>query len=81
MNMLTNVAADTEFNAVRTKFAKRPVWQRGAIVGTPLLLLAAAVTFWPPPLIISLVTAGVLSRRRKDGSGAPATMRSVPGSV
>jgi RND family efflux transporter MFP subunit len=46
MNMLTNVAADTEFNAVRTKFAKRPVWQRGAIVGTPLLLLAAAVTFW-----------------------------------
>ena len=46
MNMLTNVAADTEFNAVRTKFAKRPVWQRGAIVGTPLLLLAAAVTLW-----------------------------------
>ncbi|HEU4498231.1 MAG TPA: efflux RND transporter periplasmic adaptor subunit, partial [Sphingomicrobium sp.] len=46
MNMLTNVAADTQANAVRTKFAKRPLWQRGAIVGTPLVLLAAAVTFW-----------------------------------
>ena len=46
MNMLTNVTADTEFNALRTKFAKRPVWQRSAIVGTPLILLAAAVTFW-----------------------------------
>ena len=46
MNMLTNVAADTEFNAVRTKFAKRPLWQRGAIVGSTLVALAAAVTFW-----------------------------------
>ena len=26
MNMLTNVAADTEFNAVRTKFAKTMDW-------------------------------------------------------
>jgi RND family efflux transporter MFP subunit len=46
MNMLTNVAADGEFQALRTQFAKRPLWQRGAIVGTPLILLAAAVTFW-----------------------------------
>ena len=46
MNMLTNVAADTELNALRAQFAKRPLWQRGAIVGTPLILLAAAVTFW-----------------------------------
>lgn len=46
MNMLTNVAADTEFNAVRTKFARRPLWQRGAIIGSPLVLLAAAVTLW-----------------------------------
>ena len=46
MNMISNVAADTEFNAVRSKFARRPRWQRGAIVGTPLVLLAAAVTFW-----------------------------------
>ena len=46
MNMLTNVAADTEFAALRTQFVRRPLWQRGAIVGTPLVLLAAAVTFW-----------------------------------
>ena len=46
MDMLTNVAADTEFNAVRTKFARRPLWQRGAIIGSPLVLLAAAVTLW-----------------------------------
>jgi RND family efflux transporter MFP subunit len=46
MNMLTNVVADGELNSLRSQFATRPMWQRGAIVGTPLILLAAAVTFW-----------------------------------
>jgi RND family efflux transporter MFP subunit len=46
MNMFTNVAADGEFKTLRTKLATRPLWQRGAIVGTPLVLLAAAVTLW-----------------------------------
>jgi len=47
MNMISNVAADSgELKALRDKIAQRPVWQRAAIVGTPLALLAAAVTFW-----------------------------------
>ncbi len=46
MNMLTNVAADSDFKTLRTQFASRPPWQRGAILGTPLILLAAAVTLW-----------------------------------
>ena len=46
MNMLTNVAADGELKKLRSKLGGRPAWQRAAIVGTPLLLLAAAVTLW-----------------------------------
>jgi RND family efflux transporter MFP subunit len=46
MNMLTNVAADGEFKTLKAQFSKRPIWQRAAIAGTPLVLLAAAVTFW-----------------------------------
>ncbi|HYC96158.1 MAG TPA: efflux RND transporter periplasmic adaptor subunit [Sphingomicrobium sp.] len=46
MNMISNVTADGELKTLRDKIASRPLWQRGAIVGTPLLLLAAAVTFW-----------------------------------
>src|SRR5688500_14840380 len=46
MNMLTNVAADGELKKLRSKLAGRPASQRAAIVGTPLLLLAAAVTLW-----------------------------------
>jgi RND family efflux transporter MFP subunit len=46
MNMLANVTADGDFKSLRNQFATRPLWQRGAIVGTPLVLLAAAVTFW-----------------------------------
>jgi RND family efflux transporter MFP subunit len=46
MNMLTNVAADGEFKTLRAHFSKRPLWQRAAITATPLVLLAAAVTFW-----------------------------------
>ena len=47
MNMQTHVtAADGELKTLRAKIAARPLWQRGAIVGAPLVLLAAAVTFW-----------------------------------
>ncbi|HEY0629393.1 MAG TPA: efflux RND transporter periplasmic adaptor subunit [Sphingomicrobium sp.] len=46
MNMLTNVAAEGELKALRVKFNQRPKWQRAALVGTPLVLLAAAVTLW-----------------------------------
>ena len=46
MNMLTNIAADGEFKTLRVQFSKRPLWQRAAITATPLVLLAAAVTFW-----------------------------------
>src|SRR5262245_40650189 len=47
MNMLTNVAAESgELKNLRENLAKRPLWQRAAIVGSPLVLLAAAVTFW-----------------------------------
>lgn len=47
MNMLSHVtAADGELKTLRAKIAERPLWQRGAIIGTPLVLLAAAVTFW-----------------------------------
>ena len=46
MNMFSNVAADGDYQSLRTEFAKRPLWQRGAIVATPLVLLAAAVTLW-----------------------------------
>jgi RND family efflux transporter MFP subunit len=47
MNMISNVTAESgELKALRDKIAQRPVWQRAAIVGTPLALLAAAVTFW-----------------------------------
>jgi RND family efflux transporter MFP subunit len=47
MNMQTHViAADGELKKLRSKVAARPLWQRGAIIGTPLVVLAAAVTFW-----------------------------------
>jgi RND family efflux transporter MFP subunit len=44
--MISNVAADADFKMLRVKFSKRPLWQRAAVVGSPLVLLAAAVTFW-----------------------------------
>ena len=46
MNMLTNVAADGDFKTLRVQLSQRPLWQRAAITATPLVLLAAAVTFW-----------------------------------
>jgi RND family efflux transporter MFP subunit len=46
MNMLTNVAADGDLKTLRTQFSERPLWQRAAIVGSPLVVLAAAVTLW-----------------------------------
>jgi RND family efflux transporter MFP subunit len=47
MNMFTNVAAESgELKTLRENLAKRPLWQRAAILGSPLVVLAAAVTFW-----------------------------------
>ncbi|MFL6748911.1 MAG: efflux RND transporter periplasmic adaptor subunit, partial [Sphingomicrobium sp.] len=46
MNMLSHVAVDGEIQTLREKIASRPKWQRAAIAGTPLVLLAAAVTYW-----------------------------------
>lgn len=46
MNMLTNVAADGDFKTLKVQFSRRPAWQRAVIIGSPLVLLAAAVTFW-----------------------------------
>ena len=45
MNMLSHIAAEgSEQKTLREKFSSRPLWQRAAIAGTPLVLLAAAVT-------------------------------------
>jgi len=47
MNMISQVsAADAEQSTLAAKIAQRPRWQRAAIYGTPLVLLAAAVTYW-----------------------------------
>lgn len=46
MNMLTKVAADGELQALKAQFSNRPLWQRASLVGTPLVLLVAAVTLW-----------------------------------
>lgn len=47
MNMISSLTrADGEAVPLRARFAERPLWQRSAIVGAPLLLLTAAVTLW-----------------------------------
>jgi RND family efflux transporter MFP subunit len=47
MNMLTKVTPDAgEITSLGAKFSTRPLWQRAAIAGSPLILLAAAATFW-----------------------------------
>jgi RND family efflux transporter MFP subunit len=47
MNMLTKVTPETvESTSLGAKFSTRPLWQRAALVGSPLILLAAAATFW-----------------------------------
>jgi len=66
MNMLSNVTpADGELKKLRVNLAARPMWQRAAIVGSPLVVLAAAVTLWnsdpspaaAPPLPMVTVAA------------------------
>ena len=56
MNMITKVPADGEAQTIRVKIKDRPAWQRAAIFGTPVLVLAAAVTLWnsdpSPPLLL-----------------------------
>jgi RND family efflux transporter MFP subunit len=61
MNMITKVLADGEARKVRAALNGRPLWQRAAIFGTPMLVLAAAVAVWssdpspaaapPPPTV------------------------------
>ena len=47
MNMLTKVTPDAgELKSLGAKFSTRPLWQRAAIVGSPLVLLAATATIW-----------------------------------
>ena len=47
MNMISQFSAvDGEAQSLAARIAKRPTWQRAAIYGTPLVLLAAAVTYW-----------------------------------
>jgi len=47
MNMISQFSAsDSEQRSLRAGIAARPTWQRAAIYGTPLLALAAAVTYW-----------------------------------
>lgn len=47
MNMFTSMSrVDGEAVALRAKFNERPLWQRAAIVGGPLAVLAAAATIW-----------------------------------
>jgi len=47
MNMLTKVMPEAgEVTSLGAKFSTRPLWQRAALVGSPLVLLAAAATFW-----------------------------------
>jgi len=47
MNMISNLSrVDGEAVTLRAQFNERPLWQRAAIVGGPLAVLAAAVTFW-----------------------------------
>jgi multidrug efflux pump subunit AcrA (membrane-fusion protein) len=68
MNMITTMSrVDGEAVALRAKFNERPLWQRATIVGGPLAVLAAAVTFWSsepspaaaPPLPIVTVAAPI----------------------
>ncbi|MCL6740881.1 efflux RND transporter periplasmic adaptor subunit [Sphingomonas sp. RB56-2] len=39
-------ASDAEHKELGSRIAARPAWQRAALYGSPLLLLAAAVTYW-----------------------------------
>ena len=47
MNMISSLSrVDGEAVTLRAQFNERPMWQRAAIVGGPLAVLAAAVTIW-----------------------------------
>jgi RND family efflux transporter MFP subunit len=69
MNMISKVSSDGEATRVRLDLSRRPMWQRAAIVGTPLVALAAAVTLWTgdpspaaaPPLPLVTVAAPLQS--------------------
>ena len=67
MNMISKVVADGEAKRLRLKLAQRPLWQRSAIVGTPLVALAAAVTLWS-----SDPSPAAAPAARRDSSPFPA---------
>ncbi len=47
MNMISSMTrVDGEAVTLRAKFNERPLWQRSALVGGPLVLLAAGYSFW-----------------------------------
>jgi RND family efflux transporter MFP subunit len=65
--MISKVSPDGAATKLRVNLAGRPVWQRAAVVGTPLVVLAAAVALWSsapspaaaPPLPTVTVAAPV----------------------
>ena len=69
MNMITKVLADGEDQSVRISLKDRPLWQRAAVYGSPLIVLAAAVALWnsepspaaAPPLPMVTVAAPLQS--------------------
>jgi RND family efflux transporter MFP subunit len=46
MNMITKVAADGAAEPLAIRIARRPLWQRAAIVAAPVALLAGAFALW-----------------------------------
>jgi RND family efflux transporter MFP subunit len=65
MNMLTHVEASNAKSTLLVKLNQRPKWQRAAIVGSPLVLLAAGFALWssdptpaatPPAPMVTVAT-------------------------
>jgi multidrug efflux system membrane fusion protein len=46
MNMISKLSSDGEVTRLRVSVAGRPLWQRAAVFGTPLVVLAAVVALW-----------------------------------
>ena len=46
MNMFTKVVPDGELTSLGAKLATRPLWQRAALAGVPLLALVAGIALW-----------------------------------
>jgi RND family efflux transporter MFP subunit len=46
MNMFTKVVPDGEIKSLGAKLATRPLWQRAALAGAPILAVVAGVALW-----------------------------------